>query len=271
MSRDLARSSCYCREVSISKYSMSQKPLRHVPRLSLQPTVKCTYLFLCLTDTEPPIRVVSTTLPYFFLKYNSTYPSTNKFAPFTKLILGLVMSTATSPTSSNFALLPCRASSAFQASIGTPPSVPTIGVSRLVSRKPGEIAFTRMWCSRTSRAAFVWSMMITGKRKRVKYSLGDSHDSVLGCCVCYRSSNGHLRVQRRAVHNCSSLRDSSFLTLRGISHSALLHKHKNGNSHFDAILLHHLDDLVFGAEKDTSTVDSHPFLKAFESSLVGCC
>jgi hypothetical protein len=49
------------------------------------------------------------------------------------------------------------------------------------------------------------------------------------------------------------------------------HNRRNRNSHFDAILLHHLDNLVFGAEKDPRTVDSHPFLKAFESGLVGCC
>jgi len=56
-------------------------------------------------------------------------------------------------------------------------------------------------------------------------------------------------------------------------HSTLqiLHKPRNRNSHFDAILLHHLANLVFSAEKDPRTVDSHPFLKAFESSLVGCC
>ncbi len=105
------------------------------------PTYIYSYASLIL---NPLLKLVSTALPSFFLEHHSTHPSTNKFAPFTKLILGLVMSTATSPTSSNFALLPCRASSAFQASIGTPPSVPTIGVRRLVSRKPGEIAFTRM-------------------------------------------------------------------------------------------------------------------------------
>ncbi len=46
-------------------------------------------------------------------------------------------------------------------------------------------------------------------------------------------------------------------------------KQEVGNVHFNTILLHHLDDRVFGTQEDASVVDSHAFLKAIQSRFVG--
>lgn len=87
-------------------------------------------------------------------KQKNTYPSINKFAPLTRLILGVLTKTTASPTSSNAAVLPCLASHAFQSSVGSPPVVPITGFNRSVRRKPGETAFTRIPRERDSNAAF---------------------------------------------------------------------------------------------------------------------
>jgi hypothetical protein len=104
-----------------------------------------------LVDRETPEQHISGDRGQ---RSDTTHPSMTRLCPTTRLILGVLRSTTTSPISSKVAFRPCLfswTSHCFIAWSGSPRFMK--GSTSLVSRKPGDTALTRMSWLRASRAA----------------------------------------------------------------------------------------------------------------------